>query len=153
MAMIHQLNRSNGQPTPYFVRAPTGPIPYATAHLMSDYSYPCSPHCRGVAVAAWLGSAAAPAPMKELDLALQLAQDQAEFAAEPHAQLYPPEMDQWRHLYRKLITYNPDEPTNGEPRKRLRALHTLAVDRHNWWASQQTIAPAPPPANPGMPPA
>lgn len=72
MDMIHQLNRSDGQPTPYFIRGKTGLIPYATAHLELDYGYPCSPHCRGLDVPPWLGSAAAPAPMLELDRAVQL---------------------------------------------------------------------------------
>lgn len=75
MAMINQLNRRNGQPTPYFVIAPPGLIPHSTAHLTVNYGYLCSLHCRGIAFAPWLRSAAAVAPMKELNLAQQLAQD------------------------------------------------------------------------------
>lgn len=75
MAMINQLHRRNGQATPYFFIGPTGMNIYATAHLTSEYRYPCNPHCQGVVVAPWLGRAAAAAPMKQLDLAWQLAQD------------------------------------------------------------------------------
>ena len=54
--MINQLNRRNGQPTPYFFRGPTGMNPYgvnlySAAHLTLDYHYLCSLHCRGVQMA------------------------------------------------------------------------------------------------------
>ncbi|KAM0801336.1 hypothetical protein BDR22DRAFT_888644 [Usnea florida] len=157
MDMIHQLNRSNGQPTPYFIRGKTGPIPYATAHLTLDYGYPCSPHCRGLAVPPWLGSAAAPAPMLELDrtvqleLESQLQRDQNEFSEDPHPLLNDTEGNKWRNYYARLISYNPDERTNRHPREKLRALHALAMGRQVWWASQQAIAPAPPHPQPHHP--
>lgn len=76
MAVINQLHRRNGLLTPYFVIGPPGQIPHAVAHLFLNYSYPCGPHCRGLIVAAWQGrSAAAVAPMIELDLDQQKAQD------------------------------------------------------------------------------
>ena len=78
--MINQLNREDGQPTPYFVRGPVGNTPegvdgYITAHLTLDYRYVCSAHCRGLPIAPWFRPAAAVAPMLELDPAQQLAHD------------------------------------------------------------------------------
>lgn len=77
MAMINQIRRRSGQPTPYFVRGPPGQYDRAVALLLLDYTYPCGPHCRGlVVIPAWQGrSAAAVAPMIELDLEWQKAQD------------------------------------------------------------------------------
>lgn len=76
MAMINQLTRRDGRPTPYFVVQPPGLLPHAMAHLQLDYRYPCGPHCRGLTVAPWQGTAAAAvAPMIELDLYGQLALD------------------------------------------------------------------------------
>lgn len=79
--MINQLNRRNGQPTPYFVIGPPGLIPHSRAHLTLGYGYLCSPHCRGVPVPPWLGSAAAVAPMVELKLVQQVAQDVSALSA------------------------------------------------------------------------
>ena len=78
--MINQLNRGDGQPTPYFFRGPVGISPagvnhYVSTHLTLDYHYPCSPVCRGLPVAPWYNPAAAVAPMIELDLSRQLMQD------------------------------------------------------------------------------
>ena len=95
---------------------------------------------------------------------------QVEFAVEPHPQLYPYEREQWRRLYdgkcklfrlaltsflfrkrgaqltgvtnAEIMRYNPEEPRNVEPREGLRRLHSLAVARQDFWASQQPIAPA-----------
>ena len=78
--MINQLNRGDGQPTPYFFRGPVGINPagvnhYVSTHLTLDYHYPCSPVCRGLPVAPWYNPGAAVAPMIELDLSRQLMQD------------------------------------------------------------------------------
>ena len=60
---------------------PNGVIPHISAQLTLDYRYPCGPLCRGLPVAPWLippakvALVAPVAPMVELDLALQLAQD------------------------------------------------------------------------------
>ena len=80
MAMINQLNRASGQPTPYFFRGPigvnpAGVNPHVSEDLTLDYRYLCSPLCRGLPTAPWFRPAAAVAPMIELDLAWQLAQD------------------------------------------------------------------------------
>lgn len=149
--MINQLNRRNGQPTPYFVIGPPGLIPHSRAHLTLGYGYLCSPHCRGVPVPPWLGSAAAVAPMVELKLVQQVAQDQAEFAAEPHANLDPNEQAQWRRLYAALMAYNPEEPQNLRTRQALRRLHQLAIGRLNYYANLRWIVKKPPPPNRGPP--
>lgn len=79
--MINQLSRADGQPTPYFFRGitgvnPAGVYPYVLSSLTLDHRYPCSPLCRGLTVAPWFSrSAAAVAPMVELDLVWQLMQD------------------------------------------------------------------------------
>lgn len=95
VAMINQLNRGDGQPTPYFFRGPTGGNPagvnhYVSQHLMLDFHYPCSPVCRGLPVAPWFNPAAAVAPMIELDLARQLMQDVSTLAEVPS--------QSWRNL-------------------------------------------------------
>ena len=96
--MINQLNRSNGQPTPYFFIGPPGLFPYAnppnqspyaTAHLTVNYGYLCSLHCRGIPFQPWLRSYAAVAPMIELDLAQQLAQDVSALSASSYGKLEP----------------------------------------------------------------
>ncbi|CAF9908399.1 hypothetical protein IMSHALPRED_006663 [Imshaugia aleurites] len=145
MAMINQIRRRSGQPTPYFVRGPPGQYDRAVALLLLDYTYPCGPHCRGlVVIPAWQGrSAAAVAPMIELDLEWQKAQDIGEFDPEPHVQLYPYERDEWMRLYNDVLTFNPEEPRNVVPRRRLQELYALAIGRQRYWGSQRLIAPAP----------
>ena len=79
MAMIYQLLRENGQPLPYFVIEPLNNEPHRSACLTLGYVYPCSAHCHSLSVP-WQtaqagGNATAVAPMIQLDLVQQFAQD------------------------------------------------------------------------------
>ncbi|KAL9072141.1 MAG: hypothetical protein Q9161_003762 [Pseudevernia consocians] len=97
-----------------------------------------------------------------LDTVRLLAEDQAEFSAQPHPTLRPHERVEWNRDYARLMSpggrnANPDDPENRGPRAALRALRQKAVSRHNSLLLPK-LAPAPPrphpgPPNPGMPPA
>lgn len=168
VAMILQCFASDGRPLPYFHRGDPGVPGFAgppgqpgvpgipprtSACLTLGSVYPCSLNCIGW-YTPWMGATAV-APMILVDWTTQLAQDRAEFAAEPHAQLYPHERAQWMRLYHDLMTYNPDDPRNFAPRSALRKLHETAIYRHNhlasYWASLRPLAPAPPRPNPWPP--